>query len=381
MAWGAVIGAVGGVLSGVFGGMAQQAQADEYNRRAEENAKAQYNRALQEWELGNAQQYAQWQWDRARIEQLRFNERQSEADYNAYNAKLIAAAQKNLEINQGALFDRYVVEEGLRATQVGLEYGYSTNKLGAESTEMLRQYLQNINDSALQGARVASRATNDTQELLGSLALDEQRDQLGWQINQLATMAKDAEAKGVAIVRQGGGQTAQRLATEAGKQLGRAYGEMVMRSQDRNLKMGLMNRTMNSDVAMQLGQIAMQTQDATQKMRYTMNRYNTDAGMANQQMEKLTIPSFDLAQKQYGRELEALQLQTKQAMDQASIPYRAQTYFDPLEPLKGLKPEMISPTLAAGPSWGGVIGNSILGGIQGAMQFSYKKPGGGIGFF
>lgn len=375
MAWGAIIGGLLGIGSAVMSGVSQQQQADEYNRRAEENAQAQYKRALQEWELGNAQQYAQWQWDRARIEQLRFNERQAEADYNAYNAKLVGAAITNLQINSGALFDRYVVEEGLRAQQVGMEYAYTTNKLGAESTEMLRQYLQGVIDNAFQGTRTVSKATGETQELLASLALDEQRDQLGWQINQLATMAKDAEAKGVSFVRQGGGNTAKRLATEAGKQLGRAYGEMVMKSQDRNLKVNLMNRSMNSDLAKQLGAIALQTQDAAAKMQYTMNRYQTDYDTAKQQMERLTIPSFELAQRQYKRELESLNLQTKQVIDQASVPYRAQTYFDPLEPIKGLKPELITPTLAAGPSWGSVIGNSILGGIQGAMQFSTNKNG------
>jgi len=375
MAWGAIIGAVSGFASGIFGGISQQQQADAYNAQAKENAQAQYQRALQEWELGNAQQYAQWQWDRARIEQLRFNQRQEKADYLAYNAKLINAAQQNLRINQGALYDKFVTEEALRGTQVGLEYSYSTNKLGAESTETLRQYLQGINQNALQSSAVVSKLTGESQELLASLALDEQRDQLGWQINQLAAMAKDAEAKGAAVVRQGGGKTAQRLASEAGKQLGRAYGELVVKSQDRGLRMSLMNRTMNDDVAKQLGQVALQTQDAVERMKYSNQRYQADYNTAKEQMDKLTIPSFGLADRQYGRELESLRLQTQQVVDQASQPFREQVYFDPLEPIKGLKPEMISPTLAAGPSWGGVIGNSILGGIQGAMQFSTNKNG------
>jgi hypothetical protein len=177
------------------------------------------------------------------------------------------------------------------------------------------------------------------------------------------------------VVRQGGGKTAQRLASEAGKQLGRAYGELVVKSQDRGLRMSLMNRTMNDDVAKQLGQVALQTQDAVERMKYSNQRYQADYNTAKEQMDKLTIPSFGLADRQYGRELESLRLQTQQVVDQASQPFREQVYFDPLEPIKGLKPEMISPTLAAGPSWGGVIGNSILGGIQGAMQFSTNKNG------
>jgi hypothetical protein len=42
---------------------------------------------------------------------------------------------------------------------------------------------------------------------------------------------------------------------------------------------------------------------------------------------------------------------------------------------------MISPTAVSAPSWGSIIGNSILSGAQGAMQFSYQKPGGGLGFY
>jgi hypothetical protein len=76
-----------------------------------------------------------------------------------------------------------------------------------------------------------------------------------------------------------------------------------------------------------------------------------------------------------------LQLQTQQVYDQGSQPYRKQKYMMPVEPIKGLKPEMISPTQVSAPSWGSIIGNSILGGVQGAMQFSYQKPGGGLGFY
>lgn len=381
MAWGAIIGAAVGIGSSIFGGASQRAAAAAQNEAAEKQAKAQFKRAKEEWRIKNATDLAQWQWDKARIEQLRFNERQAKSDYEAYNAKLIAAAQRNLEINRGALYDKFVTEEALRGTQVGMEYMYATNKLGAESTETLRQYLGNINQSVLQSSAVVSRMTGESQELLGSMALEEQRDQLGWQINQLAAMARDAEAKGGSIVRQGGGATAQRLAMDAGKQLGRAYGELVVKSQDRSLRMDLMNRTMNSDVAKQLGQVSLQIQDEAEKMRFANLRYQADYNLTQQQMEKLTIPSFGLANKQYQRELDSLQLQTQQVVDQASIPYREQTYFTPLKPIKGLKPEMISPTAVSAPSWGSIIGNSILSGAQGAMQFSYQKPGGGLGFY
>ncbi len=381
MAWGALIGAGTSLLGGLFGGSSARKQAAAQNKAAEKAAQAQYNRALQEWELDHTKNLAQWEWDKARTEQLRFNEKQTKSDYEGYNAKLIAAAQRNLEINKGALYDKYVVEEGLRGTQVGLEYSYATSKLGAESSEMLRQYLGQINQAALQSNTLLSRVTGESQELMSSLALDEERDQLGWQINQLAAMAKDAESKGLSVVRQGGGATAQRLAMDAGKQLGRVYGEMMLKSQDRGTKVALMNRTMNDTVAREMGQTALQMQDMAGKMQFANQRYQADYDLSKQQMEKLTIPSFEQANKQYGRELDALQLQTQQVLDQASIPYRSQVYMDNPAPIKGLKPEMIAPTQVSAPSWGSIIGGSILQGVQGAMKFSYQKPGGGLGFY
>lgn len=381
MAWGALIGAGTSLLGGLFGGASQRSQAAAQNAAAKKAAERQFKRATQEWEIDFAQKSAQWQWDKARTQQLKFNEKQTAADYKTYQARLIDAANNNLRINKGALYDKYVTEEQLRGTQVGIEYTATTNRLGAESSEVLRQYLSQINLAAMQGDTLTSKVTGESQELLSSLALDEERDQLGWQINQLAAMAKGAEDKGASIVRQGGGATAQRLAMDAGNQLGRMYGELVMKSQDRDLKVALMNRTMKDTVSKELGQLALQMQDGADKMRYTTSKYATDYDLTKQQLEKLTIPSFGLANRQYQRELDSLQLQTQQVYDQASQPYRKQKYMMPNEPIKGLKPQMISPTQVSAPSWGSIIGNSILSGAQSAMKFTTPNGDGGFDFY
>ena len=381
MAWGALIGAGTSLLGGLFGGASQRSQAAAQNAAAKKAAERQFKRATQEWEIDFAQKSAQWEWDKARTQQLKFNEKQTAADYKTYQARLIDAANNNLRINKGALYDKYVTEEQLRGTQVGIEYTATTNRLGAESSEVLRQYLSQINLAAMQGDTLTSKVTGESQELLSSLALDEERDQLGWQINQLAAMAKGAEDKGASIVRQGGGATAQRLAMDAGNQLGRMYGELVMKSQDRDLKVALMNRTMKDTVSKELGQLALQMQDGADKMRYTTSKYATDYDLTKQQLEKLTIPSFGLANRQYQRELDSLQLQTQQVYDQGSQPYRKQKYMMPNEPIKGLKPQMISPTQVSAPSWGSIIGNSILSGAQSAMQFTTPNGNGGFDFY
>jgi hypothetical protein len=377
----AAIGAATGLFSAFAGASAASSQAAAMNDAAEEQAEAQYDRAMKDWNIQKWQAAAQWEWDKARIAQLRFNDRQAEADYNVYTGQLIDAATENLRINQGALYDRYVVEEGLRGLQTGLDYTYSVGKLGAESTEALAQYLTGINQTALRSKQTVSKVQQESQQLIGSLAMEEVRDNLGWQLNQVTAMAKAAEERGLAAVRQGGGATAQRLGLDAAQALGRTYGELVLRTQDRNLRVDLMNAAMNTSVSQELAQNAIAMQDAAQKMKYTSGRYHADFLMQQQTLKELTIPTFRQAGKQYGRELDALKLQTQGVLDQAARPYRGNTYMDPLEPIAGLKPEMLAPTLASGPSAFSTIANALGQGFQGAMQFSYQRPGGGLGFY
>lgn len=367
-----IFGAIG-LGQSVLGGMGQRAAADAQNAEQERIAKAQYKRALQEYQIQNKRDVTQWYWDRARIEQLRFNEKQTALDQATYGAKLIASATENLAINSQALYDKFVVEETLRATQVGLDYQYTTNKLAADSTEAVRQYMQNINQTALQSNATVAKLTTDTQELLSSLALEEQRDYLGWQLNVLSAAAKDSEAKAMASARQGGSNTSRKLAIQAAQQLGKTYAEMDQRATSRDVKLGLLNSAMKNDVSRQLGQYALTMQDETEKIKYTNARYVSDYGLAKSQMESLTIPSFQLAEKQYGRELKSLQLQTRQAFDEATTKYREQTFFDPLRPVAGLRPQYIAPTAIAGPSTASIIGNAIVSGIQGAASVSDPK--------
>ena len=373
MVWTELAFAAINVGQSIFGSMSQQSAADAQNAEQERIARAQFKRAEKEYEIQAKRDMTQWAWDRARIEQLRFNEKQTALDQASYGAKLISAATENLAINSQALYDKFVVEEQLRGTQVGLDYQYTTDKLAADSSEAIRQYMQNINQTALQSNATVAKLTTDTQELLASLALEEQRDYLGWQINLLSAAAKDSEAKAVASARQGGSNTSRKLAVQAAQQLGRTWAELDQRATSRDMKLGILNSTMKNDVSRQLGQYALTMQDETEKIKYTNLRYVSDYGLAKSQMESLTIPSFQLAENQYGREIKSLQLQTRQAFDEATTKYREQTFFDPLKPVAGLRPKYIAPTAIAGPSTASVIGNAFISGIQGAASVSDPK--------
>jgi hypothetical protein len=63
------------------------------------------------------------------------------------------------------------------------------------------------------------------------------------------------------------------------------------------------------------------------------------------------------------------------------MPYRQSIIFDPIKPIKGLKPEYMAPSKVYEPSTAGVIGNSILSGVQGAINLgTYTKKDGTLGW-
>lgn len=381
MVLGAIIGAVAGIGSSIFGSSSASSAADEQYRMLKKQAEREYERNLKEWEISYQQSLANWEWDRARIAQLRYNERQAEADYNWYNGKLIEAAKTNLAINEGAIRDRYIVEENLRMRQVKMDYNYGQRKLADESNEQLRQYLTGINERVLNSKMQVSQATRENQELVSSLVLDQQRDQLGWQISSIQSMVRDAENKGLQVVRQGGGASSKRMAADAARALGRQYGELEIAASGREARMGLANRAITSELANSIAMNALSVQDSADRMKFVNDRYVKDYTKGRKEFRQLVIPSFKLAGRQGERELQSLLLETQQVIDKASMPYRKQTYFDPLKPIAGLKPELVSPIKPSGVSTIGMIGNALLGGFNGAMQFSYQKPGGGLGFY
>lgn len=381
MVWGAVAGGLLGFASSIFGASSADAAAQRQYQQAKKAAERQHERDLKEWEISYQQSLANWEWEKAKIQQLRFNEKQAKADYEWYNGRLIDAALTNLSINEGAISDKYIVEEGLRALQEGMDYSYGQNRLGAESNEQLRQYLVGINERVLNSTLQVSQATRQNQELVSSMALEEQRDHLGWQINSIQSMVRDAEAKGVQVIRQNGGATAKRQAADAARALGRQYGELEMATSSREARMGLANRAITDEVANAIATNALQVQDSAERMKYTNLRYGADYQLRKQQMEQLTIPSFELAGRQGIREVRSLLLETQQQVDKASMPYRKQKYMMPLAPIAGLKPELVSPIKPSSPSTLSVLGGALMSGIQGAMQFSYQKPGGGLGFY
>ena len=372
MVWFTAASAAMGIGGSLLKGFGQNAAIDAQNRAAKASAKLQTAQNMANFELGEMQAQTQYAWDRARTAQLRAVEARNSLDQAKYGTQLIANATENYEINREALEDQFVVQEALRGQQVQLEEGYAQAKLAADTNNVVGQYMRQINDNALQQNALLQQRTNQMQELQGSFALDEQRDGLEWNLRKLEALEADSTSKASAFVRQGGGNTAKRLATESAMKLGRIYGELAIKSQGRDLKLRMLNTAFNTEGATQMARVALNSQDATERMAYARSRYDADSNFQNDRLQQLTLPSFDIAERQYGRELRSLQLQTNQAFQKGTSEYRQKEYLNPIKPLGGIAPMAVQPTLQSKQSGWSMFGSAVIAGAQGALKGATK---------
>jgi len=193
MAFWAAAGAILGLGSSIMGGMQQQSAAREANKLAEEQAKAQFARAKKEYRIDWWQQKSNWLWQTAQVEAQRFAERQKESDYNWRSQKLIESAMENLAVNSAAIQDKFITEERLRATQVGMEYGYKMDQLASTAGETVRQYMAGIRDNALQSMQLVNQTEREGQELVSSMVFEQQKDHLQWEMGQIAAVIDGAQ--------------------------------------------------------------------------------------------------------------------------------------------------------------------------------------------
>lgn len=378
---GAVIGAVAGIGSSIFGAASSKSQADAQYKEAERQAKQRFRRDVQEWRLSNLASTTQWWWDKARVEQLRFNERQKAADYRAYQSQMLGAASQQLSARIGEITSRAAMEQNSEFAKASIDYPYRMQALTIDTLETTRQYLNQINQTALESAQTTNKLTKDTDELVQSLVLDEQRDYLGWQLNKIAALVEDSKAGARGADRQGGGQTGKLLMMQAAKQLGQRWGELEVNATSRKVRLGLLNSAIKGEYAQQMGRYALSMQDMTERAASTLKRSNNEATMLNETMSKLTIPSFGWRAQTYGAQMASAQADYNSSVVSLSKPYREEVFFDPLKPIKGLKPQYIGPTQPSTGNLGFTIANSILGGVQGAMNFSYMNKAGQLSFY
>lgn len=355
-----------------------QAQQNEAARKAdklaEQKAQTEYKQQLAKYQLEGMQQTTQFLWDQARVAQLRSVEQQNALDQAQYGQRLIQAAADNYRIQSEGLYDQFVTSEALRATQVGMDYSYTSNKLAAEALNQTADYLSQVNQTALQSDAALIERNRNSQQIMASLAADHQRDMVEYQMMQLAAMAKGADTANSAITRQGGGVTAQRLAITALQSLGQSYGKYLVQQQQRDNQLVMLNG-MNDETANRMGQAALQMRELSRRTQYTLERYGADATLAGQQLDQLQIPTFGLSSRQYGRELEALQVKTRGETANALQPYRQQQFFDPLAPMVGMAPTYNAPTKTPTTSGAMILGQAALSIGSSFLKTAYDKEG------
>lgn len=381
MALGAIIGGILGIGSSIYASQQQSNAAAEANALAEEQAEAQYERAQKEWQIDYDTRIANWAWSYAQHEAQIFQEKQQKADYEWRQGRLIDSAMQNLAINQEALLSKYGYEEDLRATQEGLQLGQTMLTLAADTNEALRQYMQQIRDVALQSKTLEQQTNRESQELMSSITLSMQQDNMQRDLQNIAAVIDGAAVKARTVARQGGSSSAQRLAMNKAQELGRTYGLLALRNQDRDSRVALLNTSMQGERATQMGRFALSMQDSADRMKYTNAKYVRDGGYTLDVFEKLTLPTFGLAAQQGERDMKSLYIQTQGIVDEASMPFRESIFFAPRQPIAGLEPEYMAPTKVYQPTGFDLAFNAISAGVQGAMNFSYQKPTGGLGFF
>lgn len=471
-----VFSLIAGIGSAIFGAASQSSaqSRQEAQQRAIADDRLKYDQEIYDWQ--NLVASTQYGFDKMRTQALRDADAQYGADYARQQEAVIEQAVENYAINRQAIVDQFIKGEALRAKQDQLEFRQANRVadrnlveqmrqqanaqranslamaaagdtvqteqelLGLQATEVARQstyeaainglqMVETVREFMQQGKLIrnasdarARGAERSISELMGSLAIEEGTDNFGWQLKQLEGMLSDGvlEARGAA---QGSGATARRLSISAAQALGRTWGEQVLRSRSRGLRVNLANEFLNKDLATQSAGdvlrledlqaragIAMQTGSLRNKniqggarsalgqlgtrskqsmntfqsamdrgqldfgnsmgaQRFALESYTQDWQQRQKVMSKLTIPTYALARRQGIREAQGLYLRTKGTINNASLPYRGQVIFDPIAPIPGPAPQQSGAANFSSPGFGQILaGNLAQAGGQALAQ-------------
>lgn len=476
-----VLGLIGGIASGIFGSISASSERRRQEEARRQAAQEAYERDLEvyQWQNNVAQQ--QYEFDLARNQILREVQAQAAEDYRIQQEKVLAAALESLKINTQALRDQYRRAErirakqevmsyeqqqaqlksgldeawrqqgvaqqqalidaqratdrdvftqrelGLQADDISREASYESFMTGLNLVEETRQYLMQGRQLQSQLDQTRNATERQTQQLLSSLALEEQGEYLGWQLEQIQSIAQGSVVANRTVAQQGGGATAKRLSIESAQALGRTWAQLTLAGRSRDLRIRLASDEISEGLGAQWARAALQMQDFNDRslfaiasakrrqqntretagirlkqtdlrsqqsraqfrtdmrganlsltnslgvMRFALDSAQRDFKFNKDMFTKVVLPGFRLAHRQGIRELKALQLNTQRIVDNATIPYRGDVIFDPQAPIPGLPPK-----LGEFSSYGGTgsqVGQALLAGAAGGFN-SWVNSGG-----
>ena len=419
--WVVAAGIAGG--ASLIGGMQQRSAAQSANKQREDIAKKQFERQEKEYEIGWGQELTKYAWDQAKVEAARYQDRQKKAFYEQRMGWLTEGAMLNLELNSEALYDKYVTQEAMRARQEQIGFkGQMDGDIAAQQTAMeeaqtqsaivanqamqaqietsqqVQGYVRSVQQRALESARVVQEMNNNSQDLQQELTLDAATDIIQRDIEMVAAIEQSSGKRAALAARQGNSSSAVRASANELQKLGRSYALLSIDRQKRGARTAKFNKSLGT-TAMQLNEVGNQMASAVDQIKYsklglrnknasfdlaqmglaskaagTTAQFGIKTRTAMDRFNDLTIPSFGLAKRQGDREMKALVQQTKNTLNEASMPYIDAIIWDPLHPIKGLKPEFYEPTKQYVPSMLSIGINAAGAAASSALSFSSPDP-------
>jgi hypothetical protein len=385
----AFIGPALGLAGSLFGASGQAAKdkaakkaAAAQNAEQKKIAEAQYARAQEEYELKWQENLTKYYWEQAQVEQIRQVEAQAAVDQATVGARLIWGAAENYMLGAEGLFDKFRTQENLRQTGVSLEYRQAMTAYSEKTVDLglqTRQTVANYLTQTLQNGMQAEAAVNGAQAKVDALMTNLTNAEMieNYKYNAAVLMAAmDGSVEGNArISTSGGGNTAKAGAMNAAKRGLTEYAGVHLSRQGRMAQVGQIQSQMTGELSAQLAGLAVESQGYVEQTKWAIKR-GESALTANEKeamytadvFDKLTIPSFKLANDQYKRELKGLQLGTMDTLFNATLPYRQREVFDPLKPQKGIAPTYYAPTPVAAQTGG--FYSMASAALQGASSFS-----------
>ena len=309
-------------------------------------------------------------WDTAKHTALLYKEEEARVDTEWAQGRMIENAKANLRLNSEAIADQYIAGEQIRAAQETLAYDSEVASLQQGLMADTAQYLNTVQQNALSADKIVQTNQEEVQSLLSSITLDNQALMLQRDIESVAAMVDQGNVKARSFARTGGTSTAVQAQQNIAKALGRSYGQLKIEQARRNAALDQRNAVMAGSTATQLAQYAKASEGVMQQSEYNADKVNMQTTDLKNVFEQVTIPGFELANRQGKRELDALAIQTQAVMDSNSMPFRKSITFEPQRALPGLKKDNSHYrfTKAQGPSMGESIMSGVMGAAQGALN-------------
>lgn len=404
--------------------------ASDSNALAKKQAKIQFKREMEIWEINTLQGKSDYAAKVAEVAALRYVDRIKKADYELNQSTNLESALQNLRLNMDSLNQTYVVEEAYRARQVSqdLIFDLGTQSLSAQndidtltnqslqvrndaitaniqSMQAAAQYLNNVKVKGMEADAIVATQDAKGQEVQEAILIGESLDTIRRDAKMLSAIVADSGLMAKSIARQGGSKSGKRLGIQGMQAMGRTYGELQMLQKDRRRNLSNYNQDLVGRTSSQLALISQQMKGEADKikfssvnnaakqkgyelaqmgfgkqMQYSQGKFVLGTRNSLKNFVDLTIPSFGLAQATGDRNAEALIRSTMATLKVGSTPYREAIIFDPYEPIAGLKPEYSEPTMMTVPGMQSSLIDGFMAAADTAASMSYTDSSGNLAF-